>query len=145
MWQLLLIVLLAATGWMQVTDEDLVAGVETALMGVPGVEVSAVTLDAGTLQIDYVTKEVDEIGYRAEMLEAYRAVGEYLMQADNPVTQVTLVSNVSTGEGLEQIETASGHVLALASGDITRSAFLETLTITELEHSDPANGSGGNI
>lgn len=94
------------------------------------------------LRVVYLTSETDVIGYRAEIVEVYRAIGEVLVGTDTQVAQVVLVPSVQVDEAIEIISAPMQKVRALQADDITRTEFLDELDVETVRgvgaHTDPA-------
>lgn len=122
------------------------ARLEAALADVPGVELVDVTL-AGTrlAAVWYITRETDEFGYRAEVLEVFRAVGAALLAGAARVNTVALYSGVTATDLIERIAAQADDLRAFAAGDLTRSELLARLEITELGHSLPGHSPGSPV
>jgi hypothetical protein len=127
----------------QAPSADALDHVRAAVEAVPGIQLDYLEAESDTLLAAYITREYDEIGYRAEILDVYRALGAALADTDLPVARLTLITRITTGDDLEQISSDASRVLALAAAEITRSQFLEALEITPLEHTRPGRRPGG--
>jgi hypothetical protein len=98
------------------------------------------TLDAegvNTLTVYYITREIDMVAYRAEMLEVFRVIGATPMEED--FDAIAIIPMADMGSGLDSIEAAiadAADVQPFAEGDISRTAFLESITLTPMEHFD---------
>lgn len=118
-------------------DDEALAAVEAAL-AVDWLELRTVemteTEDEPILTVYYVTRELDEIAYRAEMIEIFRLVGA----ADAPANMdIAIVPQIEMGEqtqGLEMATVSLRWVQQLAAGDVTRTDFIDELQISPLEH-----------
>jgi hypothetical protein len=108
--------------------------IRAVVAAVPGVwEVVGVTItDTGDVLIEYLTAETDEIGYRAEVLEVYRAVGQALGETD--LIHVVLIPGVTPEDLVERITLDTVHLLAYAEGEITRSELLDIMVAEPLNH-----------
>lgn len=135
------VLVLSTAGWLQAPDVPV--DVQAALETVTGIKIVSVEADDERLRIVYITREIDEVGYRAEILDVYRAVGQAL--PEDETRPLRLITMIGTDEGLEQVDASSEDVRALLSGEMTRSAFLETLIVIPLEHTSPGSGPGGDI
>lgn len=95
-----------------------------------------------TLRVVYLTAEMDEIGYRAEIVEVNRAIGEALLGTDTQFAQVVVVPSVRADEPIEIISAPGQKLRALQAEDITRTDFLAELEVESLKglggHGDPA-------
>lgn len=146
---LLPVVLMAAVSAPMSADDVWLEEVENALADVSWLTVHEVRLDTPAdddteLIVYYVTRETDMLAYRAEMLEVFRVLGA--LDMPNEDMTLSIAPMVDMGDGIEAIE--AGGMLAsvvrdFANGDLTRTAFLDDLTFTPLEHqsrssSDPA-------
>src|SRR5690606_4868069 len=100
MKRILLLAALGAAVWLTgaaQAQQTTAARLEAALARVAGVEVLSVTLaDARATggervaRVRYITREVDEFGYRAEALELFRAAGLALLAGEIDVDVVAL-------------------------------------------------------
>lgn len=139
---ILLLILPGNLGLTQIAPTPAVDVVSTALQTVVGEhQVLDVSLDEeGTLSVRYATREINEIGYRAEVIDLYRAIGLAVMAHDLAIDWVTLVPSIGGGAAIEQITTRAEHTTALAAGTILRSSFLRALEVVEMEHGDTPPG-----
>jgi hypothetical protein len=112
---------------------DRIASAVSDVPGVRGVgDVQIIDLDEHdlpVLRLVYLTAERDEIGYRAEIVEVFRAVGEIVMGTDLELAQVRLVPSVQLDEPIEVISVPAQKLRALEADDITRTEFLAELDI----------------
>lgn len=123
-----------------------------ALADVPGIElVSVVLSDSRAVGgerialIKYVTVEMDEFAYRAEVLDVFRAAGEAIHADGVDVDRMVLYVGVTTTDLIERIEAAAQDIRDLAAGELTRTQFLSLLIVTELGHSLPGHGPGDPV
>ncbi|MBZ0303446.1 MAG: hypothetical protein K8J31_27135 [Anaerolineae bacterium] len=113
---------------------------------VPGIrQVVDVVIEDEDVRITYVTAEADEVGYRAEMLDVFWAVGRALNAADRAVNHVILVSAVAPDDFLEEITIDSVHLAAYAEEKLTRTELLDLLSIEPLEHLNPDASSNADV
>ncbi|MEO0565441.1 MAG: hypothetical protein AAF125_25260 [Chloroflexota bacterium] len=89
------------------------------------------------LAVYYVSREFNLVAYRSEMLEIFRVVGT--LELGDDVDRVRLVPMADMGAGPQGIETATidlDTLLTYATGETTRTDFLEVAVIAPLEHGD---------
>jgi hypothetical protein len=127
-------------------NADLEARLIEAVMAVPGIqEPVLVTLADDAVEIVYMTLEVGDLGYRAEVLEVFRAVGMVLAGEDEfpPAQTVVLLPSIDLGEEVETLLAEIDELLAFARAEITRTAFYAGLEIEPGVHQLPDHGQGG--
>lgn len=136
---LILVVLLVGVILAQDEEEEIDDPLMMVVADVPGVQG---VVDAEIAEVDeqtvvtviYLTREISEIGYRAEILDVFRAVGDYLDTEEIEADFVAVVPEVVEDAPLETITTGITNLQDLLTGDITRSRFLDELDIVPGEH-----------
>ncbi|GAB4527071.1 MAG: hypothetical protein OHK0046_44530 [Anaerolineae bacterium] len=128
---------------------ELMDQVIEAIDAVPGVrgvgEVSFIEAeDTLTLTAVYLTRETGEIGYRAELLDVFRAVGEIMEETDVDIDQIALIPSVLEDSAIETAVTTVFNVRLLMSGRLSRTTFLAELEILPGEHQFQEQESGGD-
>lgn len=116
------------------------AAVQAALGSATWLELDSIEMsetDEGSpmMSITYLTREMGDNGFRAEMIEIYRLVGSVGWDAEN--AEVTLVSTIEFEDrqmGLLAVTATVEDVRALATGSMTRTDFLDVLQEAPLEH-----------
>ena len=96
--------------------------------------------DLTTLNIVYLTREIGEVGYRAELLDVFRAVGAALDEAEITVDRVLIVPSVEEDSAVEYAGAQIDALRDLMNGDITRTTFLDGLEILPGEHQAMEDG-----
>lgn len=123
---------------------DLLTLIEEAVAEVPhlkevvSVEIVEVELDDDTittLEVTYITTEIDEIGYRAEIMEVYRVIGGIITAEDAgdlalEIEEVLLMPSVTPDQSIEFIACELDILRDFMDETINRTAFLEALTVT---------------
>lgn len=155
MKRVLLLAALGAAVWLAgaaQAQQTAAARLEAALARVAGVEVLSVTLaDARATggervaRVRYVTREIDEFGYRAEALEMFRAAGLALLAGEIDVDVVALYSGVTAADWIERSAARADDLRPFAAGDLTRSDLLARLDTSGLGHSLPGHPPGGPV
>jgi hypothetical protein len=119
--------------------DDRITDIEAAL-DVPWLALLGVSMEetegATVVTVAYMTQEVNPVAYRAEMIEVYRLVAS--IDDPNETVTIALAPHVNMGDSVQGIELATvsmASVLDMATGDITRTTFLDEIEITPLEHS----------
>ncbi|MEM6528075.1 MAG: hypothetical protein AAF653_07250 [Chloroflexota bacterium] len=128
----LLIVVAVATVAAQDAPTEIAAALDVPWLALDDVQTIAIEGD-DVLLVMYRTRELDPVAYRAEMIEIFRLVG----QTGTDAERVSLLPQVTVGEAVEGLElatAATADIVQMATGDMTRSDFLETIETTPLEH-----------
>jgi len=133
---LLLLPVLIEGGLSTERSSPMIERVASAVSDVPGVRgvanVEIVPLGDDvqpSLRLVYLTSEMGVLGYRAEIVDVFRAVSEIIVGADVSVEQVVVVPSVQVGEPIEIITVPAQKLRALQADDITRTEFLTELDI----------------
>jgi len=82
-----------------------------------------------TVQTIYITRELNELGYRAEILDVYYALGEAITEEGLVVEFVVLLPSVSEDIPVETVIATMENLTGLLEGDLSRSEFLESLEV----------------
>lgn len=133
----------------QTTDDDTEA-VRAALADVPGlVEVVGVTVsddegDQPVLLVKYITAEMAEIGYYAEVIDAFRAIGATLPDTAVAVDSIVIYTGVDVDDVLERLEVSADVLADFVAGELTRSAFWDAVESVGLEHQLPGHDAPGD-
>lgn len=98
-----------------------------------------------TVQTVYITRELNELGYRAEILDVYYALGETITEEGLVVEFVVLLPSVSEDIPVETVISTMENLTGLLEGDLSRSEFLESLEVFLGEHQLPQNDQGDDI
>lgn len=139
----LFVMMIVPLTWMLIGAEESATAleVETALASVVWLEIEALEItdnaDSETmLTLHYVTRETDMLTLRAETLEIFRTLGALDMEM--PAAEIAISPRIPMGahgsEGLELAVATAEDIKALASGEMTRTDFLQALSIRPLEH-----------
>ena len=133
----------------QTTDAD-TETIRAALADVPGlVEVAGVTIsdeegDQPVLLVKYITAETLEIGYYAEIIDAFRAIGETLPDTAIDVESVVIYTGVTVDDVLERLEVSADVLADFVDGELTRSDFWGEVDTVGLEHQLPDHADPGD-
>ncbi|NJO84951.1 MAG: hypothetical protein HC828_20805 [Blastochloris sp.] len=149
---LVLVGVVLMTFWMvaaqQPPTDEVVAKIDAAVRGVAGVvqvfSVEVLTEDAALL-VMYETRETDEIGYMAEIMDIYRAVARVMAADSLDFGTLIVVPNVDMGgdtEAIEQVSINGDDALALYRGEITRGDFLTRLIRAPGDHGEGRQTQG---
>lgn len=148
---MLVVVVFSANAQQDVTDVLM-----QAVKDVPGL-VDVVSVDVVSQEVDdeviltaevvYLTIELSELGYRAEIIEVMRALGNAIEAGEYQFDSVLLVPSITADMPVETVATDMDAVSELVVGEMSRTDFLMQLEVVSgmHQHVPPSTDEGGEI
>lgn len=93
--------------------------------------------DVVILEIMYVTGEIEEFGYRAELMDVFRSVGTHLMEEESEIDEVLLIPSITEDINIEFVAVEAPILFEFVQEEINRSDLIREMDVSFAKDLEP--------